>query len=128
MGVTGERVWAAPLGSDLYEIRNSPWHSREVNWGDVVEAKAKADDQWPMFVEIVRRGGHRTIHVYFLAAGQKRRREFLDRFNQLGASYENQNDKMYALDFEPGVNIEPALSCLEQLKAEGLLDYRTNEH
>ena len=43
MGVTGERVWAVPLGSDLYEIRNSPWHSRQVNWGDIVKARAQSD-------------------------------------------------------------------------------------
>jgi hypothetical protein len=128
MGVSGERVWAAPLGADLYEIRNSPWHSRQVNWGDVVKARARSDDQWPIFVEVVRRSGHRTMHVYILEEGQERRHEFLTKLNELGATYENANDKMYALDFEPDVNVQPVLAYLEPLKSKGLLDYRINDN
>ena len=54
-GIGGERVWASPLGNDLYEIRNSPWHTCDVNWGDVVRAVVANDKEWPKFVEVVRR-------------------------------------------------------------------------
>ena len=36
--VGGESVWAKPLGSDLFEVRNSPWHAYDVHFGDVVRA------------------------------------------------------------------------------------------
>jgi hypothetical protein len=32
MGIGGESLWAAPVGMNLYELRNSPWHVRSVNW------------------------------------------------------------------------------------------------
>ena len=32
-GVGGEGVWAKPLGNDLHEIRNTPWHTCDINWG-----------------------------------------------------------------------------------------------
>jgi hypothetical protein len=35
---------------------------------------------------------------------------------------------MYALDFEPGVDVQPTLAYLELLKTKGLLDYRINEN
>jgi uncharacterized protein DUF4265 len=128
MGVTGERVWAAPLGSDLYEIRNSPWHSRKVNWGDIVKARPRSDGQWPIFIEVVRRSGHRTVHIYLLEKGREKQEEFLAKFKELGATYENADSKMYALDFEPGVDVQPTLAYLELLKTKGLLDYRINEN
>ena len=127
MGVTGERVWAVPLGSDLYEICNSPWHSR-VNWGDIVKARAQSDDQWPIFIEVVRRSGHRTMHIYLLEKGREKQQEFLAKFKELGATYENADSKMYALDFDPSVDVQPILAYLEQLKTKGLLDYRINEN
>ncbi len=29
-GVGGEGVWSVKVGDDLYEVRNSPWHTLEV--------------------------------------------------------------------------------------------------
>jgi tricorn protease-like protein len=127
LGVTGERVWAAPLGDDLYEIRNSPWHSLLINWGDVVRAKAEADTQWPIFIEVVRRSGHRTMHVYFSEEGREKRAEFLARFKELGAGYENNADTLYALDCPSEVDVQPILSYLESLETEGMLEYRVSE-
>lgn len=38
MGTGGEGLWTVQVGPDLYEVRNSPWHARNINWGDVVRA------------------------------------------------------------------------------------------
>ena len=119
MGVSGERVWAAPVGSDLYEIRNSPWHSRQVNWGDIVKARAEADDQWPIFIEVVRRSGHRTMRVHLLEKGREKQQELLAKFSELGATYENADSRMYALDFEPGVDVRPDFSVPRTAKNQG---------
>jgi hypothetical protein len=62
--IGGESVWAKPLGDDLYEIRNTPWHTCDVNWGDVIRATPENESTKPGFIEVVRSGGHRTLHVF----------------------------------------------------------------
>lgn len=128
MGVGGERLWAAPVGENLYELRNSPWHARSVNWLDVVEAVPANDQEWPKFVRVHRRSGHRTIHVYILDAGQSRKQQILDECNRLGSTYEEAFGRMYALDFAPGIEIDPTIQLLERLKAEDLADWRINDY
>jgi hypothetical protein len=128
MGVEGESMWAAPVGMNLYELRNSPWHARNVNWLDVVEAIPRNENEWPEFVRVHKRGGHRTIHVYILNAGTHRKQEILDNCNRLGSTYENMDDRMYALDFLPGTDVEPAIEYLESLRADEIADWRINEY
>jgi uncharacterized protein DUF4265 len=88
MGVLGERLWAAPVGENLYELQNSPWHARNVNWLDVVEAIPHNQDEWPKFVRVHSRSGHRTIHLYILASGESQKQQILEECNRLGATYE----------------------------------------
>lgn len=128
MGVSGESLWAAPVGENLYELRNSPWHARNVNWLDVVEALPESEDQWPKFTRVHKRSGHKTIHIYILDAGQNRRQEILDDCNRLGSTYECADEKMYALDFGPGKDMMPAIEYLESSKDQGLLDWRINDY
>src|SRR5438046_10028757 len=61
----GEGMWAKPLGKDLYEIRNVPFHAYGLNFGDVVRAVEPAPDKKPVVSELVRRSGHRTLRVLF---------------------------------------------------------------
>jgi len=127
MGVSGESLWAAPLGENLYELRNSPWNARNVNWLDVVEAIPESDDQWPEFVRVHKRSGHRTIHLYILDAGQGRRDEILQHCNELGATYEGMNDRMYALDFAPDIDISSTVEYVKSLQEQGVADWRIND-
>jgi hypothetical protein len=126
VGVGGERVWAFSLGNDLYEIRNSPWYARNVNWGDWVRAIAPSDDKWPVFVSVVKRSGHRTIHVILLEGGFSRREQILREITRLGASYENNNDKMYALDCPPEVDVAPIIQYLENLETNDVVEFEIN--
>src|ERR1700693_510675 len=109
MGIGGESLWAAPVGMNLYEVRNSPWHVRSVNWLDVVEAIPRNENEWPEFVRVHKRGGHRTIHLYILEAGESRKQEILDNCNRLGSTYENMDGKMYAYDCAPGIDFAPTV-------------------
>jgi len=126
-GISGESLWAAPLGENLYELQNSPWHVRNVNWLDVVEAIPRNANEWPEFVRVHKRGGHRTIHLYILKAGKLRRQEILDECNRLGSTYEQRDDSVYALDFPPRSDVAPAIEYLESLKAREIADWRINE-
>ena len=128
MGIGGESLWAFPAGVNLYELRNSPWHARNVNWLDVVEAIPRNENEWPEFVRVHKRSGHRTIHVYILDAGKGRTKEILDNFNRLGSTYEGMDDRMYALDFKSGIDVTPTIEYLESLKAQDAADWRINEH
>ena len=67
------------------------------------------------------------MRVHLLEKGREKQQELLAKFSELGATYENADSRMYALDFEPGVDVQPILAYLEPLKTKGLLDYRINE-
>ena len=128
MGIGGESLWAAPVGPNLYELRNSPWHVRTVNWLDVVEAVPEAEDKWPEFVRVHNRSGHRTIHLYILNNGQSRSDEILKRCNELGCTFEGMDKRMYALDFPPDIEINPAIEYFESLQEVSAAEWRINEH
>ena len=126
-GVSGERLWAVPVGDDVYEIRSSPWHARNINWGDWVKAVAQSDDQWPRFVSVVQRSGHRTIHVFFLNENKEQIAKALVEINRLGASYENADGKVYAVDCEPEIAVGPIVDFLSQLEAVDAIKFRISE-
>jgi len=128
MGIGGESLWAAQVGPNLYELRNSPWHVRTVNWLDVVEAVSEAENQLPEFVKVHKRSGHRTIHVYFLDDGQSRSDEILQRCNELGCTWEGMDDRMFALDFPPEFDVDPAIEYLELLQESSVANWRMNEY
>ena len=123
-GVGAEGLWAIPLGNDLYEVDNSPWHSRDINYRDVVKATAPAPDKNPVVVSVERRSGHRTIQVVLLKSGQSRRDEILNQLKELGATYEGAHSVLFALDFGPEVSWDPAMEYLGKLSEEELLEYR----
>jgi len=124
-GISGERVWACPLGNDLYEIRNTPWHTCDVNWGDVVRAVAANGNEWPTFIEVVRRSGHRTVHLFFFKETRDDfRSDVLHRLPEWKASYENGAGKLYAIDVQPGGDFEGLCKYLKELDA-AKVDYRT---
>jgi hypothetical protein len=125
-GASTERVWAKALGDDLYEIRNTPWHTCAVAWGDVVRAKSESEDQWPTMMEVVTPGGHRTLHIYFLKPNTPKTREsVLKSLAKYKASYENAEDSLYAIDVDRKSDYEGLLRYLAEMETEGVLDYRT---
>jgi hypothetical protein len=99
-----------------------------VNWLDVVEAIPRNENEWPEFVKVHKRSGHRTIHVYILDAGKRRYPEILDNCNRLGSTYESMDDTMHALDFPPGADVTPTIEYLIGLKAQGVADWPINDY
>jgi hypothetical protein len=123
-GVGSEGLWAKPLGNDLYEVGNSPWHSQHINYRDVVKAIEPSPDKKPVVASIARRSGHRTIQVVLMKSGQARMDEILSRLKELGATYEGAHGVLFALDFAPDVTWDRAVEYLNQLTDEELLEYR----
>jgi len=124
--MTGERVWALPLGDNLYEIRNTPWHTCDVNWGDIVRAVSDSPDHWPTMQEIVRRSGHRSLHIiFFKETTDIEKQDVLSRLKQWRASYENAQDRLYAIDVDPEGDFDALCNFLSTPERRRLLDYRT---
>jgi hypothetical protein len=124
-GISGEGVWAKPLGNDLYEVRNSPWHNTEINYLDVVRAVAPSEDRKPVFVDVYKRSGHRTIHVYFLKEStEEERKNVLRALNDLGATYEGATAQLYAIDLEPRIDFNAIADVLRQFEGDGILEAR----
>ncbi len=126
-GIGSERVWAKALGNDEYEIRNSPWYTDKVSWGDVVRAVSDDPDHWPSFVEVVKPSGHKTLQIFFARADQEDKPEILQKLNELHATYENNQDTHYAVDVSPEADYSEIVRYLSQLAGEGKLRLGTTE-
>jgi len=123
-GVGGEGIWSVKVGEDLYEARNSPLHTTDINFLDVVRAIAPAEDMNPVVTEVVHRSGHRTVHVMFLDEGKDEKDNVLSRLNEFGASYENANGSLYAIDVKPDVDFDVIADYLEDCQEKGWLEQR----
>jgi len=123
-GVGTEGLWAVRLKEDLYEVRNSPWHTLEINFCDVVRAVATDESKNPVFIEVVRRGGHRSIHIIFFAMGLEMKEIVLGQVNALGGTYEGCNSELFAIDLKPGLDFDSVADYLLECKEKGWLDVR----
>lgn len=123
-GVGGEGLWAVNVGEDIYEVHNSPWHTLEINYMDIVKAVPPDEDKKPQFVEVVKRGGHRSIHVVFLEKGLPQKDDVLSHINKLGATYEGSGKTLFAIDLEPEVNFDAVADYLLECCNKDWLDIR----
>jgi hypothetical protein len=123
-GVGGEGVWTVQVGPELYEVRNSPFHTLEINFKDTVRAVAPDEDKNPVFVEVFKRGGHRSIQIVFLDRTEEIKRDVLRGINDLGASYENADGMLYAIDLPPEVSFDAVADYLQEKQDAGLLEQR----
>lgn len=123
--VGGESVWAKPLGNDLYEIRNTPWSTCEVNWGDIVKAVAEANDKKPEFQEVVSASGHRTLHIFFFEqCPTEEKSRILAELKTWRASCENADGRLYAVNIEPGGDFESLCDYLDSFVIDEKFEYR----
>ena len=123
-GVGGEGIWTVEVSPGLYEVRNSPFHTLEINYLDVVRAIAPAEDKNPVFTEVFKRGGHRAIQIVFLDQSEEAKLDVLKGINDLGASYENANGVLYAIDLPPEISFDSIADYLQEKQDAGLLEQR----
>jgi hypothetical protein len=125
-GPSGESFWAKPLGNDLYELWNSPFHAYNLNFLDTVRAIPDAPDEKPRIVEVVRRGGHKTLRVLFSeSVPVDERQRLLKGLNRFKAYYENADDRLYAVDVEPDGDYQAVSDQLATWVQEGIIEYET---
>jgi hypothetical protein len=123
-----ESMWARPLGSDLYELRNVPVHAYGLNFLDVVEAVPSSSVDKPVVCRVVERGGHRTLRVMFAeACAQEKRLPMLSSLRVWGGSVEGATKTLFAIDVEPTGDFDAICARLWDWEKEGLLEYETCE-
>ena len=123
-GVGGEGVWTVEVSPGLYEVRNSPFHTLAINYLDVVLAVAPSEDKHPVFTEVFKRGGHRSIQIVFLSEDEDVKQEVLTGIIALGASYEGAHNKLFAIDLPPEISFDSVADYLQEKQEAGLLEQR----
>ena len=124
----GESLWATELGADHFRIEDVPFYAYDLNYLDVVEAKAARPDLKPSIMRVVQRSGHHTMRVIFNKGVSED--VLLERLRSLGdlhVSFEGCSRFHFALDLAPEANIDVVEQRLQDWISEGLADYETCE-
>lgn len=124
--VSGERVWAQPLGGDRYRLCNTPFFARGVAEDDVVRATAPNDAEWPEYQETLVWSGNCTIRVIPFRAGSLNgsQQAVLDLFLPLGATGERAGIyPIVALTIRPDLDLRAVKTLLEAGEADGRWSY-----
>ena len=119
----GEAMWAKPLGDDLYELRNIPFHAYDLNFRDVVRAIEPRPALKPSIEAVVRRSGHRTIWITFAESVDRETRVALaTELNEWRGYFEGKDGRYFAIDVEPEGNYELVAARVEEWWEAGLLE------
>ena len=124
----GESMWARALGSDLYELENSPFCAYGLNYKDVVLARAQSPSEKPRICRVERCSGHRTLRLRFPAeVARSDRDSMLAQLNSLGTSFEGHEYRFFSLDVPPTTDYQAICDQLFAWEADGVLEYETCE-
>jgi hypothetical protein len=124
----GESLWALPLGGDLYEIRNAPFHAYGINWGDIVRAHSNGPKLKPEVREVVAPSGNKTLRVFLnKKLGQEKQDAILASLQHLDISWERADEHYVAIDIHPGSDYQAVCDRLMELETERTLEYETCE-
>lgn len=125
---SGESMWARPLGNDLYELHNSPFHAYDLNFLDVVYAVSEDPNHKPVVRRVERRSGHRTLRVLFPKLVSNSQRDMLlkglDRF---GVTWEGSDGRLFSLDIPTESQYQAVCDQLWAWEQAGFLEYETCE-
>lgn len=120
-GNATERLWAEPLGTDQYRIRNSPFYAFGVSNEDIVLGM-EADGQL-LFRSVVRRSGHSTYRLR-VQLRDLTATSFVQAWTPLqilGCSYEE--GPILAVDVPPAADIYAVYDLLQDGEAAGVWDF-----
>jgi hypothetical protein len=125
-GPSGERLWAKPLGGDLYELRNIPWFAYDLHFYDVVRAVPAKPGGVARFVKVVRPSGHKTLRVLFAKeTTEADRLAMLRELHRWKGFHEHYGGRFYAVDVEPSGDYGAVCDRLWEWEQQGKLVYET---
>jgi len=116
-----ETMWVIRR-DDGYEIDNIPFYVKELALGDVVGARPDASGVlW--YSELIRPGGHSTIHLWF--SSEKEVESVREALRELGCSSEVSDlPRLVAVDVPPDVAYEKVKAFLKQGESAGRFEYQ----
>ena len=116
-------TWAKPLGDDLYEISRPLSLISGFDVGDVVRAVASLDQATPTVIEMVQKGGYRTLHVSFVRdVSTADQQVVLDELSKWNATYEMSFERFYTV-VVPRDNHEAICEYLKSLAPAAILRF-----
>ncbi len=109
-----ETPWATKIGDDLYRLENSPFYAYSVSWLDVVRAPYSEEEKRPVFVETVKKSGHRTIRIIFDCPVENGNEsdKCLKELVALSCSYEGANPSYICIDIPPDADFDAVRNFL----------------
>lgn len=120
-GLMSESVWAESLSSDKFRINNVPFFAYGISYNDIVSAKIK--ENIFIFDELVKRGGHSTLRVFFSSEDNSMQEELFTELNTLGATVERATGQLVAIDIPPSINLQPIIELLKDGESKGVWNY-----
>lgn len=123
-GIDTEMLWTERVSADTFRLNNSPFFAFELSAGDVVRAE-KVEGMWH-FREVVEQGGHSTYRIYL--AGERNLTDddvqaAWKPIEALGATYENANDRFFAVDVPPAADLDAIYDLFEKGEADGVWEF-----
>lgn len=126
--ISGESLWATPLGNDLYRIENIPFFAYGLNFLDIVLATPDSDELKPEIRKVVTPSGRRTYRVIFKKDIEREKQlALLESLEQYEASYERADGINVAIDIKPTGDHIAVYDQLDVYEEEGYLSFETCE-
>ena len=122
--VGAERVWALPVGDNLYRVANVPWFVYGVAEKDLVRAEKGEKEKWPHVVEIVEWAGNYVIRL--IPLGETTEQEILDAFRDIDVEGEAMGGDpmhMVALNVPSDADLTAVKAVLNLGKGEGRWEF-----
>jgi Domain of unknown function (DUF4265) len=119
-GSATERLWAEPIGSGRYRLRNTPFYAFGVSNEDIVFGD-ECDGQ-VIFRGVSIRGGHSSYRIKLSAnASRDDFQRYWEPIEGLGSSYEE--GPVIAVDVPPSTDVYAVYRFLETGSSAGVWDF-----
>jgi hypothetical protein len=119
-----ETMWAEPLGGDRYRLQNVPFYVHGMSFDDVLRAKVIGGQL--IVQSVVERGGHSTYRVFLSRDVTPRDERFQQSWRplqEIGVTYEQANDRLFAIDIPATTDIYGAYDLLQRGEELGVWDF-----
>jgi len=124
--VSGESMWAEPVGDDIYRLENVPFFCYGINFQD--ELKALPDDDDILEVsEVVKRSGNKTIRICFdkTIASKDSQEPYLNVLRNLDCSLERWDETYLAINIRKTADYNQVYEQLDEWCDKEILAFET---
>ena len=129
-----ETLWASPVPNSEwrhFQLHNSPFFTRGINYLDVVAARPTENETLFEFTEVKTRGGHST-YMILMQPSDPRNAAYWQLLEQLGCTYERTHiglsigrRLLYSVDVPPTADVYDVYDILEKGHHDGVWIFQT---